>query len=67
MCWGGGGWGGGKGTHQVMRNEDRVKTNGGVYVKGGWEGQRYTSGNEKQEQCEKEWVCGGRGVGKGGQ
>ena len=39
--WGGGG-GGSMGSHQVMRDEDRVKMNGGV---GGGEG--YTSGNEK--------------------
>ena len=38
-----------------MRNEDRVKTNGCVYVKGGGGGgQGFTSGNEKQEQCEEE-------------
>ena len=54
MCWGGGGGvsRGGKGTHQVMRDEDRVKRN--VCVAGGWGGEQggqgYTSGHEKQEQ-----------------
>ena len=51
---GGGGGGGGKGTHQVMRNEDRVKTNGCVCVwEGGGGGLRGEGGKSTHQVNEK--------------